>query len=232
MPKRSMSLELHAPQMIPDAPIGAPDTLLYDRLAEDIARQGYSVQPNALPDELSHALLMHCHQLQSTQFEEAGTGRGQAYLRNEFVRKDEICWIHGDSDAGRQWLQWCEQLRQALNQALFLGLFSFESHFAHYRPGDFYKRHVDAFKGQANRMLSVVVYLNPGWTQNCGGELVVYQNEQDQTGLKVTPLMGTIVAFLSEDFPHEVLPAARDRYSIAGWYRVNGSSMDRADPPR
>lgn len=50
---------------------------------------------------------------------------------------------------------------QLLNRHLLLGLFSFESHFTHYRAGDFYKQHQDAFKGQANRILSLVVYLIP-----------------------------------------------------------------------
>ena len=77
----------------------------------------------------------------------------------------------------------------------------------------------------------MVVYLNPNWGADDGGELVLYQNDADTEGLKVTPLMGTVVLFLSEEFPHEVLPAQRDRYSIAGWYRVNGSTPDRVDPP-
>ncbi|MDH5172415.1 MAG: 2OG-Fe(II) oxygenase, partial [Gammaproteobacteria bacterium] len=50
-------------------------------------------------------------------------------------------------------------------------------------------------------------------------------------GIKVTPALGTVAVFLSEDFEHEVLPARRDRFSIAGWYRVNSSSARRADPP-
>lgn len=37
--------------------------------------------------------------------------------------------------------------------------------------------------------------------------------------------------FLSEEFPHEVLPASRERYSIAGWFRVNGNGAGRVDPP-
>ncbi|MET0091118.1 MAG: hypothetical protein ABW068_14070, partial [Candidatus Thiodiazotropha sp.] len=36
----------------------------------------------------------------------------------------------------------------------------------------------------------------------------------------------------SERFPHEVLPAQRDRYSIAGWYRVINNQQGRIDPPR
>ncbi|WP_370298268.1 2OG-Fe(II) oxygenase, partial [Pontibacterium sp.] len=98
--------------------------------------------------------------------------------------------------------------------------------------GAFYKRHVDAFRGEANRVLTMVVYLNPDWTADDGGELVLYTSDTDQEGIKVVPAMGTVVVFLSEEFPHEVLPAYRDRFSIAGWYRVNSSTTDRIDPPR
>jgi SM-20-related protein len=104
---------------------------------------------------------------------------------------------------------------------MFLGLFSFESHFAHYAKGDFYKKHQDSFKGEANRVLSIVVYLNKEWLADDGGELLIYQKDINQNPKKVVPSYGTVVAFLSEEFPHEVLPAKRDRFSIAGWYRVN-----------
>jgi len=118
-----------------------------------------------------------------------------------------------------------------INRRLFLGLFSFESHFSHYAAGDFYKRHYDAFKGQANRVLSMVVYLNSDWTQEDGGELVLYTDSRDVEGITVTPSFGTVVVFLSEDFPHEVLTTHRDRYSIAGWFRINSSTNERVDPP-
>ena len=68
---------------------------------------------------------------------------------------------------------------------------------------------------------------------NCNsGELVIYENEEDLQGQKVLPKLATLVVFLSEEFPHEVLPAKKDRYSIAGWYRVNNSSAQRIDPPQ
>jgi len=38
------------------------------------------------------------------------------------------------------------------------------------------------------------------------------------------------VCFLSEEIPHEVLDAVTDRFSIAGWYRVNGNGR-QPDPP-
>ena len=60
----------------------------------------------------------------------------------------------------------------------------------------------------------------------------MYADGNDRVGTRVTPSFATLVCFLSERFPHEVLPAKRPRYSIAGWYRVNGSTTQRVDPPR
>ncbi len=207
------------------------DDTLFTLIAQDIEQQGYSIRPGALPEGLANALFIHQQNMAEEKFKSAGIGRGDEYLQNEFVRTDEICWITGDTEAGNQWLAWTANLQSFLNRRLFLGLFSFESHFAHYGPGDYYKRHYDAFRGEANRILSVVAYFNPGWTQSDGGELVLYQDDHDKQGIKVTPLLGTLVVFLSEEFPHEVLAANRDRYSIAGWFRVNTSVADKVDPP-
>lgn len=204
---------------------------LFEAMAQALLVQGYSILPAALPDELAQALYRHLQQMPKQKFDPAGIGRDRLHTRSEAVRKDEICWITGESTAGQQWLQWAAELQTYLNRRLFLGLFSFESHFAHYGPGDFYKRHLDAFRGDTNRTLSLVVYLNPDWQDSNGGELVLYRDDSDQTGIKVIPSWGTIVTFLSEEFPHEVLPACCDRYSIAGWFRVNTTHAARVDPP-
>lgn len=207
------------------------DDGLFALIAEDLLHQGYSIRPGALPEEISRSLLTHQQSLAPAMYSDAGIGRGKKYVKTDFVRTDEICWITGDSHAGELWLQWASQLQNFLNRRLFLGLFSFESHFAHYAPGDYYKRHYDAFRGETNRVLSIVAYLNPGWTAEDCGELVLYMNDGDRTGTRVVPLYGTVVVFLSEEFPHEVLPANRDRYSVAGWFRVNASIDNRVDPP-
>lgn len=207
-------------------------TGLFRRIATDLRDHGYSICPGALPPSLTSGLLTHLHNMSDAQFTAAGVGRENAHTLNTFVRTDAICWINGDSAAGRDWLAWAEALREYLNRELLLGLFSFESHFAHYRPGDFYRKHKDAFRGESNRVLSVVVYLNPGWQSEEGGELRVYTGAPVGETIRVQPLLGTLVVFLSEEFPHEVLPATRDRYSIAGWFRVNGSTATRVDPPR
>lgn len=204
----------------------------FERICQDLQTSGYSIAPNALPEKLGAAICEQLYGLDSTEFSVAGIGRQSQHMQNEFVRTDRICWFTGETETGRLWLEWADRLQTYLNRRLFLGLFSFESHLAHYGSGDFYKRHYDAFQNQRNRVLSMVVYLNPNWGPEDGGELVLYRDDADQSGTKVTPLMGTVVLFLSEEFPHEVLPANRDRYSIAGWYRVNGSTPDRVDPPQ
>lgn len=205
------------------------DISLFESIAIDLREKGYSIRPSALPNDLAECLWGHLQSMQHNQFVRAGIGRDDDHTLNTFVRTDEICWITGESEAGNEWIKWTQALQEFLNRRLLLGLFSFESHFAHYAPGDFYKKHLDAFKGEANRVLSLVVYLNPGWMPEDGGELVIYTD--DDCTVKVTPSFATLVTFLSEDFPHEVLPAMRDRYSIAGWYRINTSSSGRADPP-
>ena len=221
-----------APAALRISDVDGTDETLFAGIASDLREQGYSIRPAALPADLAEALYAHQLGLSGDDFTAAGIGRGNDLMQNNFVRTDEICWINGESDAGRQWLGWSGALQQFLNRRLFLGLFSFESHFAHYAPGQFYRRHLDAFEGQQNRVLSLVVYLNPGWQHDDGGELVLYRDESDAEGIRVTPLMGTVVVFLSEEFPHEVLPAQRDRYSIAGWFRVNTSLAGAIDPPR
>jgi SM-20-related protein len=210
---------------------GNSDEPMFSRIADDLRQQGYSIQPLALPPKLAEALALEVHTLNHEAFERAGIGRSQSHVKNRFVRNDDICWINGSSEAGADWLKWTQALQTYLNRRLFLGLFSFESHYAYYRTGHFYKRHYDAFRGQANRVLTVVAYLNHDWQPDDGGELVVYRDDDDKEGIKVVPAMGSLVVFLSEEFPHEVLPAQRDRYSIAGWYRLNSSTNGQIDPP-
>ncbi|MBP6699908.1 MAG: DUF4387 family protein [Halioglobus sp.] len=209
---------------------GVEDDHLFATIAAGLLANGYSINPGALPPALADNLLQQLHALPERHFGPAAVGRGQGQALNALVRKDTLCWISGESAAERQWLDWADRLQAFLNRELLLGLFSFESHFAHYREGDFYRRHVDAFRGESNRMLSLVAYLNPTWQAADGGELVIYPAGAPDA-IRVLPTFGTVAVFLSEDFEHEVLPAGRDRYSIAGWFRLNSSSGRRADPP-
>jgi len=200
-----------------------------EHIAQALQSAGYCVIPDALDAAFTQALLAHAKRL--TGYQVAGVGRGAGSTVDASVRGDEIQWIEGQSPIEQEWLALAQTLQQSLNRRLFLGLFSFESHFAHYAPGAFYEKHFDAFKGRSNRVLSCVTYLNENWPLESGGELVLY-NAQGDVLEQIRPEGGTMVLFLSEGFPHEVLAASRDRFSIAGWFRVNNTSATLLDPPR
>jgi SM-20-related protein len=208
------------------------DDSIFEQIADAIEERGYVVLPAALPDAIADALIAYLAALDSRAFHAAAVGRGAEQVRNDFVRRDRISWIEERAELARSWHDWVARLRTYLNRRLFLGLFSFESHFAVYQPGDFYRKHFDAFRGESNRVLSLVTYLNKGWEPDQGGELVIYSPSDDSELVRVTPAFGTLVLFLSEEFPHAVMAAQRERYSVAGWFRINTSLNTQVDPPR
>lgn len=204
--------------------------LLFETIASALEVEGYVVLPNGMPHSISQCL-QQLEDRVSERFYAASVGRGPEQNQNKALRRDKIAWIDEQDPLAEPWHQWTADLQRYLNRRLFLGLFSFESHLALYEPGDFYRTHFDAFRGQSNRRLSLVTYLNPDWRPGQGGELVIYHPETGAVLQTVPPALGTLVLFLSEDFPHEVLPAVRERKSVAGWFRVNGSTAAQADPP-
>ena len=201
-----------------------------EALAEALRGHGYAILDQSMPVELGDQLLAMARRGQQ-RFAAAGVGRGRQYQLQHSVRSDRIQWLEvGMGDPVATYLAMMDRLREGLNRSLFLGLNEFEAHFAHYAPGTLYQRHRDAFVGNASRKLSSVLYLNPDWPADAGGELLLYADDSDQVLERVVPEMGRLVLFLSEEFPHQVLPARQDRYSIAGWFRVRsaGSSIEPA----
>jgi SM-20-related protein len=153
----------------------------------------------------------------AAEFHAAGVGRGTARSQRQEVRGDRICWLDPDDPraALRPWWNALSSLRTALNRALFLGLWSFEGHYALYSPGSFYARHRDRFRDHDARVLSCVLYLNDDWTIGDGGALRLYR---EAGVLDILPRGGTLVSFISDRFEHEVLPATRERLALTGWF--------------
>ena len=60
-----------------------------------------------------------------------------------------------------------------------------------------------------------MLYLNESWSAGDGGALRLHLPAGQQD---VLPRAGTLVAFLSGRFEHEVLPARRERLSLTGWF--------------
>jgi SM-20-related protein len=211
--------------------LGPTDGDIFEQITSGLRHHGHVAVANALPSSLSESLFMRVQTLDDQDMHAAGVGRNASHQKNRFVRRDRVHWLERDQPVDSAFLDWMEQLRLALNERLYLGLFDYECHFAHYPPGAFYKRHVDAFRGRTNRVLTTVFYLNPGWTTADGGELLFYEADEELPFLRLLPTYGTLVVFLSDEFPHEVLKAHRDRYSIAGWFRVNTTLGGTIDPP-
>lgn len=197
------------------------DTPIFDRISADLAQCGWSHHTDALPAELVAALAAECHaRAAEGDLTPASIGRGDGQQVREGIRGDRIAWLEpGQSSASDAYLNLLDELRQVLNRELFLGLEDFECHFALYPPGAYYQKHLDRFRDDDRRAVSVVAYLNADWQVEQGGALRLHL---DQAQHDVLPVGGSLVVFLSAELPHEVLPATRDRLSLTGWFRRRG----------
>lgn len=177
-----------------------------------LAGPGWCVLPGWLPVEQVRAL-----RALSLPLTPAAVGRGDARTHAATVRGDAIAWLEPSEPVAQALLDRFEQLRQALNASCYLGLKRIEAHLACYPPGAGYARHLDRFRDDDARVISAVLYLNEDWDPADGGQLRLYP--QDAETVDVQPEAGTLVLFRSADLPHEVLPARRERWSVAGWFR-------------
>ena len=192
-------------------------------LIEAMGDQGWASVPDYLACADSSGLRAECQAAwEKGEFRRAGVGRGAGLEVREEIRRDEVMWLDPDRDSKEQnhYLAGLEILRLALNQKFFLGLATFDGHFAIYPEGAFYKPHLDRHSGSSNRIVTVILYLNPDWLPGDGGELKLWTTAGDREGefVLIEPRMGTLVSFLSADFWHEVLPAKKSRMSITGWF--------------
>ena len=199
-----------------------------DKLIDALFTQGWFVWDNFLTShEVSE--LKACI---PTDWSQAGVGRNDEYMTKKAIRSDKIQWLQSDMGPPvSDFLQRMNDVRLEVNRHLFLGLFEYESHFAKYEQGDFYQKHVDCFRGQENRKLTTVFYLNEDWQPEHGGRLKMYDLDDNELAT-LDPKAGRLVVFLSELFPHEVLPVTQQRVSIAGWFRTNGVSGNQLDIAR
>lgn len=186
---------------------------------DDLHRQGWSRHDGFLSSQLSSQLAAQCLQARDAgRMKAAGTGSGRTPGLDSAIRGDSIAWLEpGQGAASDQYLALMEALRRQLNRELFLGLDEYESHFAVYAPGAFYRAHLDRFRDDDMRTVSVVIYLNDDWLPVNGGALRLHP--EGEASLDILPEAGRMVMFLSAEMLHEVLPTARERLSLAGWFR-------------
>ena len=195
-----------------------------DRISAEIYQNSYVIIDDFIDEDFRKALLKEqTDLLEKGMFRHAAVGKGgQKQVRTE-IRSDEVLWMDQDNLSPLQSAYWekVEQIRQVLNQRCFLGLRSFEGHFARYPIGSFYKKHLDQFHAVPHRVVTVILYLNDSWSTEDEGALRMYFPQEDGRELieDVLPLGGRLVVFLSAEIPHEVLPTKKERISITGWLR-------------
>ena len=189
-----------------------------DPLVEAMAEQGWFVQKDFLPSEQWRALHLRLQDLSASgRMRPAAIGAGGHARVLPSVRGDLLTWMDPPHDPVEECLlARFACLKDAINRSLQLGLFDLECQYALYPPGARYARHLDQSRGGAERVVSVILYLNEGWAPADGGELRLY-TESGQ--VSIPPIGGSVVGFLSHRFEHEVMVSRRPRCSIAGWFR-------------
>jgi SM-20-related protein len=148
----------------------------------------------------------------------AGIGNQLTQDREQNKRGDKIFWINNQSvePSERAFLNQIDLFIEYLNDTCYTGINAYEFHYALYETGSSYQRHVDQFQNNNDRKFSLIHYLNTGWTEVEGGELLIYH---ENTTEKIFPELQKAVFFRSEDCEHEVSRSTRPRLSISGWLK-------------
>lgn len=198
----------------------------FEPIIEGILTDGYGVIDNFLTADEVVALTSRLHERRAQgQFRPAGIGNQQVAVEKQ-IRGDEILWLEKDTAVAEEaaFLVKIEQFMDYVNQTCYLGLRDFEFHYAVYPPGTFYKRHLDQFRSDSRRKLSVICYLNDNWQESDGGQLTLFlpgtQPGQAEHNITIQPIGGRLVCFESGRLEHEVRPAVRERLSVTGWLKT------------
>ncbi|WEN15546.1 2OG-Fe(II) oxygenase [Rhodanobacter sp. AS-Z3] len=190
-----------------------------------LANDGWCLVSGFLDDAQTNALAQECvamHDARQLLPARTGADRTASVLRG-----DSTHWFASEAMSGPQQMftDRMDELRLVLGRELMLSLVDCESHYAVYRPGAGYARHLDRLRGSDARVISAVFYLNRNWQDTDGGALRLFL--ADGSHHDIFPRAGTLLLFLSGMYEHEVLPATRDRMSIASWMRQR--AFDAAD---
>lgn len=154
----------------------------YDRIADALASDRWLVMGDWLDAALQRDLLDTARtRAAAGALTPARVGPGNAAQRDAGIRADAIQWLEPNDPAPcvATLLARLDALRTALNQRLYLGLADLEAHFAHYPPGGAYRRHLDRFRSDDTRTVSVVLHLGEPWRPEHGGALRIYLEGPD-----------------------------------------------------
>ena len=199
----------------------------WNQWLSQLAADDYLILDNFISDELYLQVQAYFQdRLNEHNFSKAAIGSSEDRLIEANIRGDFIYWLDSQQDAAlRELFDLFEEVKLQLRQQLFLSLSDYEFHFALYPPNTGYRKHLDQFKGNNNRLISMLIYLNDGWEDGDGGELKIYRTEGDD--LFVQPLAKRLVLFRSDIVEHEVTLTRKHRKSLTGWLLQKPASLNQ-----
>lgn len=190
----------------------------YEKLIQNLIDKGWSCHDHFLNSTQCLDLIAEAN---SMPLKQAHIGNGAKKQQAIEIRNDSIFWLDEKSKSAFQknYFDEVDKIKDAINRELYLGLKQFEGHFALYQPEGFYKKHLDQFANNHERLISIITYLN---SPEQGGELRLYKRDNpEEIDCDLAPRAGMMVCFLSNQIYHEVLPTMKPRYAITGWLRSN-----------
>ena len=193
------------------------DLNFWEEQMDLLAQQDYVIIDQFFnPERLRSAHQFFNKKQDEDAFAKAAIGSGGATKVINEVRNDYTYWLERERDTELEAIfDALDEVKTIFNRLLYLSLADYEFHLAHYPQGSFYKKHLDQFEGRKNRMISIIIYLNNGWTDGDGGELRIHPERADF--IDIAPLENRCVMFRSDTLFHEVLISNTSRKSITGW---------------
>ena len=209
-------------------------------MAASLSSQGYFTTTSFLETSMISRLRDQCITLRDQgRFEQSWS---EKIVNGTAVRFDKegvfACEPDGqDYDTAPDLIVYMSVLLQTLPMALnqqsptsemHLSNSAFNAKLAVTSPGgSVYPMHIDNPEGLVagdTRKLTCILYLNPKYQEDDGGELQIVLSKEETIDL--TPEGGRLVAFWSDEMPHQVLPTAPnanaedsnyDRYALTVW---------------
>lgn len=191
----------------------------FETLITSFIENNVGIADDFLSDDLCQHLKENLLQLnESRLMKNAGVGNDGRMIVDDLIRNDKIYWLDKahNNEFENAFFAKIDAFVAHLNRSCYTNIKSYEFHYSLYESGSFYRPHFDQFEDDAKRQFSMISYLNANWEVKDGGELKIYQDNNNQT---IAPTQGKTVFFKSHDLEHEVLVTNERRMSVTGWLK-------------
>jgi SM-20-related protein len=197
-----------------------PTNEFYEKIIQQFLENRYCIIDNWLTENEAISLGNELLQIYADDnFKKSAIGNKLNETLERSIRRDFIYWLEEHKYAD-SFFSKINGFIEYINKTCFAGIVIKEFHYAVYPQGAFYKKHVDTFKNDDRRTISIACYLNDNWNKDFGGQLRLYLADGN---IDIYPTCGKIVLFDSKTIEHEVMPVLTDKYrlSITGWLKTN-----------